>query len=96
MLFDFYNLFDSFPLYWFLIYHAYLLPFYSPDLNLIENLWSQKKDPQSKERPTLMEELKKLPTWFGGFTAVYAHNLSFSIPQKIKAVVDAKGGQTNN
>ena len=80
-----------------MIYHAYQLPFYSPDLNLNENLWSQRKDLQSKERTTLMEELKKIANMvWGGFTAVFFHNLSVSIPQKIKAVVDAKGGQTNN
>ena len=54
-LFDFYNLFDIFPFYWFLIYHAYLLPFYSPDLNLTENLWTQRKVLHSKECMTLME-----------------------------------------
>ena len=80
-----------------MIYHTYQLPFYSPDLNLIENLWSQKKDLQSKERTALMEGLKKIANMvWGGFTAVYVHDLSVSIPQKMKAVVDAKGGQTNN
>ena len=96
-LFDFYNLFDIFPFYWFLIYHAYLLPFYSPDLNLIENLWSQKKDMQSKERTALLEGLKRIANMvWGGSTAVYVQDLSISIPQKMEAVVDAEGGQTNN
>ena len=41
--------------------------------------------------------LKKIANrvW-GGFTAVYVHDLSASIPQKIKTVVDAEGCQTNN
>ena len=44
-----------------------------------------------------MEELKKIANMvWGGFTAVYVHDLSASIPQKIKAVVDAEGCQTNN
>ena len=41
--------------------------------------------------------LKKIANrvW-GGFTAVYVHDLSALIPQKMKAVVDAEGCQTNN
>ena len=45
MLFDLHNFIQYFSfLLFFFIYHAYLLPFYSPKLNLIENLWSQMKD----------------------------------------------------
>ena len=33
---------------------------------------------------------------WGGFTTEYVHELSASIPQKMKDVIDAEGGQTNS
>ena len=46
---------------------------------------------------TSMEGLKKIANKvLGVITAEYLHKLSASIPQKMKAVVDEEGGQTNN
>ena len=44
-----------------------------------------------------MEELKKIANKvLGVITQEYLHKLSASIPQKMKAIVDENGGQTNN
>ena len=40
-------------------------PGISPNLNPIENLWSEMKNLQRKEQTTLMEGLKKSPTRYG-------------------------------
>ena len=56
------------------MYHAYLLPFYSPDHNLMKNLLSKTKDLQRKERATSMERLKKIAnkSWVD-ITSEYLH-----------------------
>ena len=75
------------------MYHAYLFPFFSPNLNFMKNLSSQMKDLQREEHATKIERLKKIAnkTW-RGITSEYLHYFSGSILQKMKAVVDAEGG----
>src|SRR5690348_5438420 len=72
-------------------------PAYSPDLNPIENAWkvvsnnvySEKTLYESKEE--LFEAFSKA---FYGLTSEYCKNLVSSMPRRIQAVIQAKGGYT--
>ena len=67
----------------------------SPDLNPIENLWSQMKHLQRHERATLIAGLKRIAqkVW-DNITPAYLQSLYESMPRRMQAVVDAQGGHT--
>ena len=67
----------------------------SPDLNPIENLWSQMKHLQRNERATSAEGLKKIArkVW-KAITPEYLVSLYESMPRRIAAVIEAQGGHT--
>ena len=74
----------------------------SPDINPIENLWSQmsygwglKPDLQSKVRETSKAGIQKLArkVW-RAITPDYLKRLYESMPQRMAAVIDAQGGHT--
>ena len=67
----------------------------SPDLNPIENLWSQMKHMQRKERATSAEGLKRIArkVW-KGVSSDYLKKLYESMPRRMQAVIDAEGGHT--
>ena len=67
----------------------------SPDLNPIENLWSQMKHLQRHERATSIAGLKRIAqkVW-NNITLAYLQSLYESMPRRMQAVVDAQGGHT--
>ena len=67
----------------------------SPDLNPIENLWSQMKNLQRHERATSIAGLKRIAkkVW-DNITPEYLQSLYESMPRRMQAVVDAQGGHT--
>ena len=67
----------------------------SPDLNPIENLWSQMKDMQREERATSVSGLKRIAqkVW-GKVSRDYLEKLYESMPRRMQAVIDAQGGHT--
>ena len=67
----------------------------SPDLNPIENLWSQMKHLQRHERATSIAGLKRIAqkVW-DNITPAYLQSLYESMPRRMQAVVDAQGGHT--
>ena len=67
----------------------------SPDLNAIENAWSQMKHIQTGECATSEAGLKKVArrVW-RGITRDYLEKLYESMPCRMQAVVDAQGGHT--
>ena len=67
----------------------------SPDLNPIENLWSQVKHLQREERATSKEGIKKIAkkVW-RQVTPEYLESLYQSMPRRMQAVVDVHGGHT--
>ena len=67
----------------------------SPDLNPIENLWSQMKNLQRHERATSIAGLKRIAqkVW-DNITPAYLQSLYESMPRRMQAVVDAQGGHT--
>ena len=69
----------------------------SPDLNPIENAWSQMKHIQRRERATSEVGLKKIArrVW-RGLTREYLQSLYESMPGRMQAVVDAAGGHTKH
>ena len=66
-----------------------------PDLNPIENLWSQVKHAQRREHATLIPGLKKIAcrVW-RQVTREYIHTLYESMPRQMAAVSQARGGHT--
>ena len=69
-------------------------PANSPDLNLIENLWSILGDKVAEEKvqPSTIEGLEKsLKTAWKKISAETLQNLFFSMPGRIRAVLEAKG-----
>ena len=68
----------------------------SPDLNPIENFWSEMKNLQRMERTVLMEGLKKIAhkVWRAD-AAEYLHKLYAPMLQRMQAVCVAQGGHTN-
>ena len=71
-------------------------PGISPNLNPIENLWSEIKNLQRKEQTMLMKGLKKTAhkVWRAD-TAEYLHKLYASMLQRMQAVCDAQEVHTN-
>ena len=67
----------------------------SPNLNPIENLWSQMKAKQSRDRATSIAGLKQiaLKVW-KNITPLYLTSLYESMPRRMMAVVVADGGHT--
>ncbi len=67
----------------------------SPDLNPIENLWGIVKRKMPYARPNNAEELKATirATW-ALITPEQCHRLIDSMPRRIAAVIQAKGGPT--
>ncbi len=63
----------------------------SPDLNLIENLWSFVKRKMRDTRPNKADVIKA--TW-ASITPEQCHRLIASMPRRIDAVIHAKGGPT--
>ena len=67
----------------------------SPDLNPIENLWSEMKNRLRDERPTSKAGIKKVcqKVW-KNIGVDYLEKLYESMPRRIQAVIDAEGGHT--
>ena len=68
----------------------------SPDLNLIENLWSRLKRLVSAKRPANRERLIEatIECWFHVITNEHLHALVESMPRRCQAVIDARGYPT--
>ena len=68
----------------------------SPDLNPIENLWTILKDKVAEKEPTNMENLQSAieEVWTKEIIAVYCQKLVSSMPQRLRAVIANKGGNT--
>ena len=67
----------------------------SPDLDPIENLWSQMKDMQQDKRETSKDGLKKIAlTVWKKVTPQYVQNLYESMPRRMAAVIESQGGHT--
>ena len=67
----------------------------SPDLNIIENLWDDAKAMVEKRCPTTIDEvLHFFSEEWEKISAQRIQNLFKSMPQRVKAVVLAKGGNT--
>ena len=71
-------------------------PANSPDLNPIENLWKVLKDAvQKNHRPTNNDEMKLiLEAEWRAITNEKMESLVASMPERIKAFFDARGGST--
>jgi len=67
----------------------------SPDLNPIENLWSQMKHLQRRERATSTAGLHRIArkVW-RQVTPQYLKSLYESMPRRMTAVIEARGGHT--
>ena len=67
----------------------------SPDLNPIENVWSQMKHMQRRERATSIDGIKKIAkkVW-RQLSPDYLEKLYESMPRRMQAVADAQGGHT--
>lgn len=72
-------------------------PANSPDLNPIENVWRLLKDDvQLRHRPKNVEQMKAaLEVAWKGIPAEKLESLVSSMPERIKAVLQAKGGSTH-
>ena len=68
----------------------------SPDINPIENCWSVVKKRVGALRPTSMKDLndKIKIVWCQQITPEYCQNLIHSMPDRLAAVLAAKGGPT--
>ena len=68
----------------------------SPDLNPIENCWAILKKKVSKLKPTSLEDLKTkiINVWCQEITPDYCEKLVASMPDRINAVIKAKGHAT--
>lgn len=73
-------------------------PPYSPDLNPIENIWTFVKQQLCKfeTAPKSMHELweRVQRVWNYKITSEYCLKLVESMPERLEAVINAKGGQT--
>ena len=68
----------------------------SPDLNLIENLWTNMKNKVSEKQPLSGAELVKAikKVWVKEISKQYCQNLIENMPRRIKAVINDRGGHT--
>lgn len=68
----------------------------SPDINPIENCWVTLKKNVAKRRPSSIEALRRdiLSVWCTEITPEYCAALVHSMPERIKAVLAAKGRHT--
>ena len=68
----------------------------SPDLNPIENLWSQMKDLVAEKQPpsaaALVAAIKDV--WVKEIKNDYCASLVASVPRRLQAVMDARRGHT--
>ena len=69
----------------------------SPDLNPIENVWKIMKDKvmqhgQGVSLPTLVQTIKQV--WTQELDMAYFKKLSDSMPDRLRAVIKAKGQMT--
>ena len=67
----------------------------SPDMNPIENVWSEMQHQLRDKRPTCKEGIQKvcLRVW-RGITPAYLKKLYELMPRRMKAVIDVGGGHT--
>ncbi len=71
-------------------------PANSPDLNPIENLWGILKRKMRDTRPNNADDLKAtIKVTLASITPEQCHRLIASMPRRIDAVIQAKGGPTN-
>ena len=68
----------------------------SPDLNPIENLWTALKDKVADLQPSSANELEKAIKliWTQHLSKEYCTSLVSSMPSRIAAVINARGGHT--
>jgi transposase len=68
----------------------------SPDLNPIENLWNFLKDKVADRQPSNVKDLEKAikDVWVRDISAEYCKGLVDSMPKRLLAVLDARGGHT--
>ena len=68
----------------------------SPDLNPIDNLWTIMKDKVADKQPSSGKNLKQAikDVWATEITQEYCEPLVSSMPRRIQAVIDSKGGHT--
>ena len=68
----------------------------SPDLNPIENLWTNMKNKVSEKQPLSGAELVKAikEVWVKEISKEYCQSLIESMPRRIKAVIKNRGGHT--
>ena len=68
----------------------------SPDLNPIENLWTNMKNKVSEKQPLSGTELVKVikEVWVKEISKEYCQSLIKSMPRRIKAVIKNRGGHT--
>ena len=68
----------------------------SPDINPIENLWTNMKNKASEKQPLSGAELVKAikKVWVKEISKEYCQSLIESMPRRIKAVIKNRGGHT--
>ena len=66
----------------------------SPDLNPIENFWSEMAKKVVSERPRTKSELQRLliNAWYKEISIEYVQKLVNPMPPRVQAVIKAKGG----
>ena len=69
----------------------------SPDLNQIDNMWTILKDKVAYKQPSIAKKLRQVikEVWITEITQDYYKYLVSSMPRRIQAVIDSKGGHTN-
>lgn len=72
-------------------------PAYSPDLNPIENLWAiMETNLRSQYSPSSLEELRKaVRSVWNSIPQEVLHDLIDSMPRRVNAVIEARGGATS-
>ena len=67
-----------------------------PDLNPIENLWDILKDKVANKQSTSAKHLQEVikESWVKDLTREYCSTLVASMPRRLQAVFEAKGGHT--